>query len=286
MPSSVVFARNLGLVGMGTPLAGSVERWTGAPGADDVQRISVDITDTSEGGSSPYAGHALQGAIIVPRCLFFVNETDSAAVIQAAGTITVNPRRGSQDKRPWKTLDLTEIAGQTIEKAHVFEVLLGETLVPFATLDPLRAVLPLKQGETALPRDESGISGVSLARLGRRMRGRWQIVSRLWKENKARANRLTLLGQIDYYGKLSSQLDWQRNPGTRPVRIVYTQAGEPTAALVENDSAIIDSRLYWTTCRNPEEAYYLLAILNSRRLADGSKSADYSKLVWQDSRLA
>ena len=290
MPSSVVFARNLGLVGRARPLAGNVERWIGAAGSDDVKRISVSITDTSEAGNSAYAAHALQGAIIVPRCLFFVKEIENAAIIRAARTITVNPRRGSQDKRPWKNLDLAEIEGQTIETRHVFDVHLGETLVPYTTLDPLKAVLPLKQGETELPRDESGIGGVSPARLERRMRGRWQTVSRFWEKNKARANKLTLLGQIDYYGKLSSQLDWQRNPGTRPVRIVYSQAGQPTAAIVANGSAIIDSRLYWMTCVNLEEAYYLLAIINSDAQYEAVKplmsrgqfgARDLHKQVWK-----
>ena len=48
---------------------------------------------------------------------------------------------------------------------------------------------------------------------GPAMRDRWRTVSRLWEENKASANKLNLLKQLDYYGKLSAQLDWQQNPG-------------------------------------------------------------------------
>ena len=43
------------------------------------------------------------------------------------------------------------------------------------------------------------------------MRERWQTVSRLWEENKALANNLNLLSQLDYMGKLSSQLKWLRD---------------------------------------------------------------------------
>ena len=39
------------------------------------------------------------------------------------------------------------------------------------------------------------------------MRDRWQTISCLWDDNKTAANKLNLLGQLDYYGKLSSQLD-------------------------------------------------------------------------------
>ena len=178
----------------------------------------------------------------------------------------MNPRRGSQDKRPWRDLDLTAITGQTIEKRHVHEVYLGETVVPYATLDPLKAVLPLRRDATSLPTEDGGIGGVYLGGLERRMRERWQTISGVWEEHRARANRLTLLGQIDYLHKLSSQLDWQRNSDGRPVRVVQTEAGQPTAALLPDDHALVDSTLYWITCQNVEEAYYLLALINSDTL--------------------
>ena len=262
VPSSVVFARNLGLAANAKPLAGSVERWIGAAGADDVQRTSTAITDTSEVGSSPYAAHTLNGATVLPRCLFFVNETKNTAIIPAAQTITVNPRRGSQDKPPWKTLNLAEIEDQTIETAHVFDVHLGETLVPYATLEPLKAVLPLKQDDNELPSTESG-NGIEIGRLERRMRGRWQTVNQFWEDNKALANKLNLLGQLNYYGKLSSQLTWQKNTGSRPVRLVYNQSGTPTASLLDENATLVDYTLYWVACTTIEEAHYLLAIINS-----------------------
>ena len=59
IPASVVFAENLGLVGKAIPLEGEVERWHGEAGADNVDRLSAGITDTSEAGSSPYAAHML-----------------------------------------------------------------------------------------------------------------------------------------------------------------------------------------------------------------------------------
>ena len=266
VPSSVVFAKYKGLAGGEKPLAGSVERWTGAAGAGDVHRTSAPITDTSKAGNSPYAAHTLQGAVIVPRCLFFVNETESETIIRAARTITVNPRRGSNDKAPWKTLDLTAITGQTIETAHVFDVHLGETVVPYATLPPLKAVLPLKRGSSELPTIKRNPDSIRLGALERRMRARWQTVNRLWEENKSRATKLTLLGQLDYYGKFSSQLEWQQDTRNRTVRIIYSDAGIPTAALVDNSSALVDSTLYWVTCNNSDEAYYLLAIINSNAL--------------------
>ena len=235
VPASVVFARRTGEAGKATPLVGDVERWLGSAGTDDVQRISVGITDTSVGGDSPYASHSRQGAIIVPRCLFFVEETENPTIVQAGQTVTVNPRRGSQDKEPWKSLDLAVLSEQTIEAAHVFNVHLGETVVPYTTLDPLQAVLPLRRGQYEMPTSENGVGGIRLGGLSQRMRDRWRTVSDVWETNRTAANKMNLVQQLDYYGKLSSQLEWRRNPGNRPFRVLQTEAGQPTAALIRAD---------------------------------------------------
>ena len=266
--SSVVFARRTGEVGDAVPLTGHVERWLGETDTDDIRRVATRISDTSEIGESPYGGHSRQGASIVPRCLFFVNETESTAVIRAGQTITVSPRRGSQDKAPWKTLDLADLTSQTIENLHVYNVHLGETVVPYTTLEPLKAVLPVRRTDSEVPADPNGIGGIRFVALERRMRERWRIISRLWEENKRPVNRLSLLGQLDYYGKLSKQLEWRQSSDSRPVRVIYNQSGSPTATLVRDDAAIVDYTLYWIACKDEQEANYLLAIINSQALYD------------------
>ena len=272
VPASVAFARRSGEDGKATPLAGEVERWLGIAGATDVHRSRVSITDTSVGGDSPYAGYSRQGASIVPRCLFFVEETTNPTIVQAGQTVTVNPRRGSQDKEPWRSLDLFAISEQTVEAPHVFDVHLGETIVPYATLDPLRAALPLRRGEFRVPSADDGVGGIRLGGLSQRMRDRWRIVSSVWNENRAAANKMGLLGQLDYYGKLSSQLEWRQNPGNRPVRVAYNQSGAPTAALIQSNESLVDYTLFWITCCDIQEANYLLAIINSQALYEAVAS--------------
>ena len=272
VPAAVVFARKRPSDAGGQPLAGSVEQWRGKAGSDDVARVSSGITDTGVVGDSPYVNWSRQGAIIAPRCLFFVNETENTAVVQAAQTVTVNPRRGSQDKAPWKDLDLTDIMGQTVERKHFFSVHLGETVVPYATLEPLKALLPFKHDDVAIPTDDPGTGGVRLADLERRMRTRWRTVSTLWETNKTPANKLNLLGQLDYMGKLSSQLEWQGNHEDRPVRLVYTTSGQPTASILHDDTLLVESVLYWVTCKDINEANYLMAIINSDALYESVQS--------------
>ena len=266
VPASVVFAQRTGLGANARRLAGEVECWLGTPGSSDVRRVPVPMTDASANTVSPYDGYSRKGADIYPRCFYFVEETINPSVVQAGQTVTVNPRRGSQDKKPWRNLDLPAISEQTIEAQHVFDVHLGETLVPYATLAPLQAALPFKRSDFSLPADSEGVGGVNLGALGQRMRDRWRTVSRLWEENKRPVNKLNLLGRLDYLRELSAQLEWQRNPGDRPVRVVYSGYGIPTAALIHDVDVIIDYKLFWITCKDSMEAHYLMAIINSDAL--------------------
>ena len=266
VPASVVFARRIGENADSTPLSGEVERWMGAVGAPNIPRIRTSIADTSAGSVSPYVDFSRQGASVVPRCLFFVLETENPAIVRAGQTMTVNPRRGSQDKEPWRSLDLTAITGQTIEATHVHDVHLGETIVPYTSLDPLKAVLPLRRGDGEIRIDPRGMGRVLLDGLERRMRERWQTVSSLWDMHKQPVNKLSLLQRLDYHRELSTQLKWNTAPGDRPARVVYTKAGQPTAALLDDDDALVDHKLFWVTCINSQEANYLLAIINSEAL--------------------
>lgn len=278
MPAAVVFAKRTGEFGRekrreqqgGVALSGKAERWLGKAGAPNVRRVPVSLTGGEPASKSPYDGYSRKGADIYPRRFYFVNEIPNPAVIWTGQTVTVTPRIGSQDKRPWRDLDLTSLTGQAVEAQHVHEVHLGETVVPYATLDPLKAVLPLRHGDTRLPVDPDNDDQVDVSALGWRMRERWQTVSNLWEENKRPVNRLSLLGRLDYHRELSAQLDWQQNPGDRPVRVVYNASGVPTAALLCDDGALVDYTLFWITCKDTQEAYYLLAVINSDTLYDAA----------------
>ena len=186
IPASVVFAKRTDKIGDATPLTGNVERWLGKPGLDADRSTLIVIFDTSAKAASPYAAQTKEGATIVPRCLFFVEETENPAIIQAGHTITVNPRRGPYDKPPWKNLDLTAITGQTIENSHALDIHLGETLAPYLVLNPKKALLPLKKGASGLQVDTSG--GIQTRDLYKRMRDRWATVSSLWDSHKSATN--------------------------------------------------------------------------------------------------
>ncbi len=73
----------------GKALSGRVERWLGKARAEDVRRESAGVVDAGAVGESPYAPLSSQGATIVPRRLFFVEETENTAIVRAAPTVAV-----------------------------------------------------------------------------------------------------------------------------------------------------------------------------------------------------
>jgi hypothetical protein len=78
----------------------------------------------------------------------------------------------------------------------------------------------------------------------------------IWEEHKTA--KVSLIGQFDYYGKLSAQFP------IAPIRVVYSKAGTlPAAAIVEDTRAAIDHKLYWISVTTRKEASYLAAILCS-----------------------
>ena len=271
VPSSVVFAKRIGEEGKARALAGTVRQWVGATGSPSVRRVDMEITDTSAGITSPYSKHARQGAVLVPRVLFFVNEVENPATTHVGGTITTIPRRGALDKEPWKSLDLQSLHSRTIEADHVFNAHLGETVVPYAALNPLKVVLPINSDTGEVEKDDSISHGVQPSSLMRNMQRRWRDVDVIWDENKSSANSLRLLDQLDYYGKLSSQTDWHDDKGDRPIRVVYAASGTPTATIVHEDNSIVDYTLFWLACRTIDEAYYLTTVINSDELYEQLK---------------
>ena len=270
IPACVAFARR-SAKDVAVALAGDVERWEGQPGDPEVVRNVAAIGAEPRGTGSPYRSRASQGASLVPRCLVLVNEVENPARIRAPGTLMVDPRRGKQDKTPWRNLDLTPLGGRTIEAAHVYNVYLGETVVPYATREPFRAALPIST-DALHPRRlpvsgaATAVGGIDVGPLGRLMRQRWREVSPLWEQHKQPVNRLTLAERLDYQRGLSRQIEWQAAAPDEAIRVVYTMSGIPTAAILRDSGGIVDTTLYWIPCRLGSEAEYLLGVINSDTL--------------------
>ena len=258
VPACVAFLRKRIEV-VGKPLSSHADRWRGPVGGP-FARETVALADTSGGFASPYGERAKNGATIYPRPLFFVNVEEATALVQAANTIVVSPRRSKQEKTPWRELGLSELSNQSIEAEHVFDVLLGETVAPYILLEPLKAVLPLSKTTRDLDKADGGWYGVAPSSLGYRMRRRWRVINELWETNTGRSNKLTLLENLDYISKLSIQ---QIGEASETIRLVYSASGHPTAAVLSNVDRQIDHSLFWIDCRSADEARYMTAVINS-----------------------
>ena len=82
-----------------------------------------------------------------------------------------------------------------------------------------------------------------------------------------------LLDNLNHLNKMTDQLEYLRasaNDGDA-IRVVYATSGEPTVSVVESTCAIVESTAYQTICKSKNEAYYLIAIINSNELSKRAK---------------
>ena len=264
------------------PLApGRVEIWRGPTDTPQVTR-NVETLHHDDGEfHSPYADIAMRGADVFDRRLYFVTVEPNQTLIAAPNTFKTYPRTSGLDKKKY---DVSALENNIVHDDNQFDVYLGESIAPYVTLPPLTAALPVDKPSMTLPLDHTSCpvnpkTGnvrhnacvVDTAQLDTRMRTRWNTMSSLWDANKGKNDKKSLYQNLNYLSKLTSQLGWLRNPNDRPVRIAYTTSGVPTGALISEDKAVLDTTLYQVTCRNLDEAYYLLAIINSNALAKSVK---------------
>ena len=216
------------------------------------ESVSAWPTEATDAEGSPYRRAFRQGASLVPRRLVLVEEVPNI------GKLPPNPkaplvrgRTGNQDKRPWK--DVSAPQG-TIERDFLRPVLLGESIAPFRILRVLQGVIPWdEENEELLDAGKAGEEGYP------KLAAWLKTTEELWEEHKR--SQLSHQERIDFHNELSCQFP------IAPIRVVYTKAGSNlAAAVIRNDQAIIDHKLYWAATKSRKEAKYLCAILNSEAL--------------------
>ena len=275
MPASVVFAQYTG-AGQGTELApATVQVWRGnwEENYPCITRTSEPLHDDDGKFKSPYGELSSQGPTITDRRLFFVEEIASTAMIAAANTTNVKPRLGDQDKITYEG-QLEKLEG-VVSNDHLFDVCLGECIAPYVALYPLKAALPVHRPTMTMPLnhdscdDKHGDCDLEVSALHSSMQRRWNNAAEMFRNAHEKRVIKDLYSNLNHLKKLTSQLEYFRvtTTGDGTVRVAYTQSGQPTAAIIRDRHAIVDRTLYQTECRSEAEAHYLLAILNSERLA-------------------
>jgi len=201
--------------------------------------------------SSAYAKRFGQGATIVPRRLFVVQRVEVGRFGGDGAAPLVASRVSALDKVPWNSVQ--PLRGQ-IERRFLRPVYLGESIAPFRILSPLTGIIAWDE------RRKSILNAANAREAGHTHLARWlRQAERLW--NELGPGNLSFTQQIDYFGKLSRQFPINR------IRVVYAKAGtQPAAAIIEDDRAVIDHKLYWMGTNDIAEARYLIAILNSEEI--------------------
>lgn len=280
--SAVIFGSREDTYTQARAIPEEIELWSGRLPARAASWTQVEplirrgVSHRSSSGNASakasYRNRFRQGATVVPRVLFMVEELPPGPLGVPHGKVRVRSVRSAYEKTPWKDLDSVE---GVIESEFVLPVYLGEDVLPYRLRPPHLAILPI---------DTAGVIAAEPDRLELYpgLADWWRRVETLWTNNRS-SERLSLTAQLDYHGKLSSQLPVQ------PRRVVYTKSGMHLAATrIDERRALIDHKLYWAGTRSLEEARYLCAILNAAvvtrlvrpLMSYGKDERDIDKHVW------
>jgi hypothetical protein len=211
-----------------------------------VEGAAIPSAASYEGGSVYRSGFR-QGATLVPRMLCFVTRRAMGRLGGNSAKPAVESRRSVQEKEPWKSLPGV---AHPVEAEFLRPVLLGESILPYRVEYPFEGVVPVMPDGTVLDAEGAanrGFDGIS---------GWMRAAEVIWNAN--RPSEITLIQQLDYYGKLGTQFP------IAPLRVVYAKAGtQPAACIVRDKKAVLDHMLYWHAPASEAEAQYLVTILNS-----------------------
>jgi hypothetical protein len=174
--------------------------------------------------------------------------------------IETDPRIQLQAKAPWKDHSLQG----AVEAEYLYATLLSDDMLPFGWRQLSLTVLPLEKLQRRL------INSKQAFRKGHTGLADWlQKADTLWQ--KHRKSQEDLLPYLNWQNKLTLQTP------VGPYKLLYNASGTYLCACVVETPAvtrtpvyglpvqgfIADITTYWFETDNPEEAYYLAAILNS-----------------------
>jgi hypothetical protein len=225
----------------------------------DYKQVDVKAIRTSR---SYYYNYFRQGATIVPQACWFVDIVD----IQQDFVVVKTSRRVEIRGKVERKMPILPV-----ERKFIYGVFTSAEVLPFCHLPPNIAVLPIvPEGSRyrIIKREEA-------LRMGYTKLAQWlEEAEKIWSEVRGeKEKKMTIYERLDYQRGLTTQ-----NPRAR-YRVVYLTSGTNLAATVINledvlkenqliNGVVAGHTLYFYDTDNAEEAYYLVAILNSSILDD------------------
>jgi len=209
--------------------------------------------------SKYYYGRFLQGATIVPRCFWFVQQDKNAAEHNAVPFVETSEEAYEESKKPWDI----KLQGR-IEKQLLYETVLAKGLVSFGIIRTETIFLPVIKSKNSFSIADAN----ALLEAGLENSVKWlQETEKIWEKHRQSEDR-NLIQWLNYNQKLTKQvLD-------APFVVLYNSSGTNlAAALYLRDSDrkrrfdiagfCADAVTYYFYPNTVQEGYYLLACLNS-----------------------
>lgn len=254
VPASVLFAER---ASVRRPLPATVRTFRGHlprrdAHEDEAARALLETAEpwptATEGGGSPYGARFNAGAKLDPRRLVLVNRMPAGKLGDNPAAPLVEGRTGRLDKAPWKNIAPPR---GPVEAEYLRPVYLGESIGPYRVFGPALGVIPCDPATGDLIDSRAAAVG------GHGNLSGWlEKAESLWDRHGKGTSRFQ--EKLDFYGLLSKQFP------IAPLKIVYAKAGkQPACAVIRDDRAIIDHKLYWAPLASDAEAHFLLAVFNS-----------------------
>lgn len=212
---------------------------------------------------NPYKALFKQGATIVPRTFYFVDLANPE--IADISTVTTNIMTAkavvADAKMPWKDVSLKGF----MEGRYLFRTALSRSILPYCIYKPDLVTLPIKIEE----QDQTikMLHDLELLYDGGKDAYKWFTnCKNIWEIHRTdKSKSMSASDRINYQRGLESQ------PLSRRYIVIYNaSAKDANAGVLDRQTCdlpfILESVGYGFYTDNPNEAYYLTALLNSQRL--------------------
>ena len=199
--------------------------------------------------SPTYANAFRNGATLFPQSLVVFEKPQS----RARGVVYFQT---NQSKGKWNRPE--SVRTGNVEERFVQQALFSRLLLPFGNTGNSYVIAPFTADGDGLV-----IGALPQGKGAARFRSFWDSMDRQWRENSSGRPPLSLLDQVDWHGKLSSQLGNKNSNG----RVVYRKSGTWLESAVVDAGFVIDGTLYWYASADNDELHYLAAIFNADCLA-------------------
>ena len=191
--------------------------------------------------SEAYSGEFRNGATLFPQSLVVFERPNSRG--RGIVYFSTNPAKGA-----WRGTNVTS----QVEEQFVKQAVFSRLLLPFGTRGHSHIIAPFAADGASLLETPPQGDDVSRFRLY------WNAADGKWQEISSGRPPYTLTAQVDWLGKLSSQLG-----KSQPAKVVYNASGSNLVAAVIGSDMITSHNTYWVLFDDPAQAHYLAAVFNS-----------------------